>query len=147
MSHMPTCPYCGRRASLVGGDVIYITRPDLHNLKFWLCGPCDAYVGCHKAGAWCETRAGRITSDGTLPMGRLANAELREAKKAAHTAFDAHWLHENNRVRARRAAYARLAEALGLDVLDCHIGEFDVARCRQALAVVRGWAKPQHARI
>jgi len=43
----------------------------------YLCRSCDAYVGVHK---------------GTdKPKGRLANAELREYKKKAHSAFDPLW--------------------------------------------------------
>ena len=72
-----TCPYCNNPAVLVGGDVIYPHRPDLYEKKFWQCDPCDAYVGCHRPGVG--------YGDGTRPLGRLANAELREAKKNVHT--------------------------------------------------------------
>src|SRR5436309_3529676 len=41
----PACPYCGHFARLVGGDVIYPHRPDLSELWFWQCAPCDAHVG------------------------------------------------------------------------------------------------------
>lgn len=58
------CPYCERHAELVGGEVIYPHRPDLGSKKFWLCTPCNAYVGCH-AG-----------DDGTRPLGRLTAADL-----------------------------------------------------------------------
>ena len=135
----PRCPHCQSAAVLVNGLAIYPRRPDLKALKFWQCAPCDAYVGCHKPGAWVETRNGRIASDGTLPLGRLADAELRRAKKAAHAAFDVFWFYEDNKTRARRAAYARLAEAMGIEVHDCHIGEFDAAKCRQVRAIVNGW--------
>ena len=50
-----TCPYCSRRAMLVTGQVIYPHRPDLHDLNFWLCDHCKAYVGTHKAGLGWET--------------------------------------------------------------------------------------------
>ena len=41
------CPYCGKRAKIVTGDVIYPHRKDLADQKFHLCTPCEAYVGCH----------------------------------------------------------------------------------------------------
>mgnify|MGYP001068973319 CR=1 FL=1 len=126
-----TCPYCDRAAALVTGAVIYPHRPDLFGLKFWQCEPCDAYVGCHKAGA----RVGPgVISDGTLPLGRLANAALRRAKSAAHAAFDPLW---KSRVMKRREAYAWLAKELGISSANCHIGMFDVDACQAVVAVVK----------
>ncbi len=115
------CPYCGGQAKLVGGKAIYPHRADLHARKFWQCAPCDAYVGCHKPNP-------QLGFDGTQPLGRLANAELRKAKSAAHESFDPIWQEEH---MSRRAAYAWLAKALGIPVERCHIGEFDVALCRR----------------
>lgn len=42
------CPYCGSKTEYVDGTVIYPHRPDLANRKFYICRPCNAYVGCHK---------------------------------------------------------------------------------------------------
>jgi hypothetical protein len=118
------CPYCNRHAELVGGDVIYPHRHDLARKKFWLCTPCVAYVGCH------------VDGDGTKPLGRLANAELRAAKQAAHAAFDPLWSEgRHNRPYKRKAAYAWLAEQLGIDRKRCHIGEFDVETCERVVAI------------
>lgn len=119
-----SCDYCRRPAQLVGGDVIYPHRPDLAALRFWHCAPCDAFVGCHKAG--------NGYGDGTRPLGRLANAELRRAKSAAHEAFDPLW--KSGRM-SRRDAYARLAQKLGIHVRDCHIGMFDLAACQRVMAI------------
>ena len=120
------CPYCSQPASLVGGDVIYPNRLDLHSLKFWSCSPCRAYVGCHAKGALIQTHPVKKHSDGTVPLGRLANAELRAAKSRAHAAFDPLW---RGGPMFRPKAYAWLAEALGIERSECHIGEFDVAQC------------------
>ncbi len=68
----------------------------------------------------------------TESVGRLANAELRRAKSAAHAAFDPLW---QRRPTHRRDAYAWLAEQLGIAVRDCHIGEFDLELCRRVVAV------------
>lgn len=120
------CPYCDRPARLVTGSVIYPHRLDLIDLKFWQCEPCDAYVGCH--------RAGNGQGDGTKPMGRLANAELRRWRNAAHTAFDPLW--RSRRMR-RREAYGWLAKRLGVSVDNCHIGEFDVDGCKAVIAAMK----------
>lgn len=123
MRQAPKCDYCQRPAKLVTGAVVYPHRPDLFSRFFWQCEPCDAHVGCHEAG--------KGYGDGTRPLGRLANAELRRAKSAAHAAFDPIW--KSGRM-PRRDAYAWLAKELGVAVHNCHIGMLDVEGCR---AVVR----------
>jgi len=114
------CPYCGEKAKMVGGKEIYPHRPDLYQLNFYQCAPCDAYVGCHKTG------------DGKQPLGRLANAELRKAKSAAHAAFDPMW---KDGKKKRGSAYAWLSDQLGIDKRDCHIGMFDVETCRRVVEI------------
>ena len=123
-----TCPYCGKPAQLTTGDYIYPHRHDLADRHFWVCWPCDAYVGCHAKGA----QVGRVTSDGTLPLGRLANAALRKAKSRAHAAFDPLWRSGNMK---RRQAYGWLASQLGIPVDDCHIGMFNEQQCARVEAV------------
>lgn len=126
-----SCPYCGKHANLVGGDAIYPHRRDLYDLMFWQCAPCDAYVGCHKHGATVLVNKRQVRSDGTLPLGRLANAELRAAKSAAHRAFDPIW---KSGQLSRSAAYGWLAETLGMQKSECHIGMFDVGQCQAVVA-------------
>jgi hypothetical protein len=121
------CPYCGNHAALVGGARIYPSRPDLARLRFWLCAPCDAYVGCHKAGEWIP---GVGHSDGTLPLGRLADVRLRASKRRAHAAFDALW--KSGRMK-RRDAYRWLATRMGKQPEDCHIGMFGVDECSEVV--------------
>jgi hypothetical protein len=119
------CPYCDRPARLVKGRAIYPHRPDLAHRNFWRCDPCDAHVGCHNNG----------TKD--KPLGRLANAELRRAKQAAHAAFDPLW---KSGAMKRKEAYAWLAESLGIAEQNTHIGMFDVDSCRAVVAVVAAHA-------
>lgn len=116
------CPYCGKSAKLVGGDTIYPHRPDLYEKKFWLCRPCNAYVGCHKPN--------NGYGDGTRPLGRLANAELRDAKRSAHAHFDPIW---EKGGMARAQAYKWLASSLGIEPKNCHIGMFDVETCKKVV--------------
>ena len=109
------CPYCGSNAELKTGYHVYPHRPDLAHLKIWACDPCDAWVGTHK------------NSPTHAPLGRLANAELRKAKMAAHAAFDPLW---KNGQMTRKEAYKRLAEKMGLAKEKAHIGMFDVEQCK-----------------
>jgi hypothetical protein len=112
------CPYCGAESKKVTGRAIYPHRPDLYRKTFYQCAPCDAYVGCHP---------------GTVKaLGRLANAELRKAKSAAHRAFDDIW---RNKHMSRSQAYSWLAASLGIEKKDCHIGMFDVDMCMHVVAV------------
>lgn len=129
----PICPYCGLFSVLVKGDVIYPHRPDLYQLNFYQCAPCDAYVGCHKTGDWKK------------PLGRLANAELRQAKSAAHAAFDPVWQQRFEIKRAsdpaytksmaRGGRYKKLAQLMGIPKSECHIGMFDVEQCKTVVAL------------
>jgi hypothetical protein len=88
--------------------------------RFWLCHPCDAYVGCHPGT--------------TRPLGTPANADLRVLRSRVHAALDPLW--KGGRVR-RSEAYERLAVAMGIPGEECHVGMFDEARCRDALAAIR----------
>lgn len=118
----PKCPYCGDWSAKVTGADIYRGRPDLSHKTFYRCDPCNAHVGCHP---------------GTdTPLGTLANRELRRARSSAHKAFDPLWRNAEHRGEARRAAYARLAEALGIDGKDCHIAHFDEAQCARVVEIV-----------
>lgn len=124
----PKCLYCGRFSKRVTGKVIYPHRPDLHNLTFYQCAPCDAYVGCHKGG------------DGRKPLGRLANADLRAAKSAAHRAFDPMW-RDDSTFEKRHHAYAWLAGELGIGLGDCHIGMFDLEQCQKVVALCENYGR------
>lgn len=116
-----SCPYCGEAARLVTGRELYPHRPDLRSKRFWMCGPCEAWVGCHE------------NSPRHAPLGRLANAELRALKSRVHAAFDPLW---QRRLMTRRQAYRWLADALGIALNECHVGMFDPERCRRALELL-----------
>lgn len=121
------CPYCDKPAALVTGAAIYPHRPDLFGKKFWQCAPCKAHVGCHAAG--------NGEGDGTKPLGRLANDELRRWKSKAHAAFDPLW---KARTMRRKEAYGWLAQSLGISAANCHIGMFDVDLCKRTVEAVKG---------
>lgn len=110
------CDYCQHPAELVTGADIYPHRPDLADKSIWRCVTCAALVGCHPG-----------TDE---PLGRLANAELRKAKIAAHAAFDPVW--KSKRMR-RGEAYRWLSKELGIPLEQTHIGMFDVETCRRVV--------------
>lgn len=115
MIHAP-CPYCGAATAIRDSACIYGRSYGLA----LVCSNyprCDSFVGCHRSTG--------------LPKGTLANAELREARKQAHAAFDPLWREQHWN---RREAYAWLSRTLSIQPKDCHIGMFNVEQCR---AVVR----------
>lgn len=117
------CDYCGRPAELVDSKVIYGKS---YGHKCYLCRPCFAYVGCHKGT--------------NIPLGRLANAELRYWKMQAHAAFDPLWQYGKFR-GCRNAAYAWLAERMNLPVEKTHIGMFDVGQCKKAIHICNNFRR------
>lgn len=121
------CDYCGRRAEYVDSKVMYGKSYGM----IYLCRNCMAYVGVHK---------------GTdKPLGRLANAELRYWKKAAHAVFDPLW--QRGRFKGHRnAAYGWLAQKMCIPVEACHIGMFDVTRCRKAIQVINNETRGDYHR-
>lgn len=113
---MIKCPYCGKSARLTTGREIYPHREDLYSKNFYICSPCKAYVGCHPTNK--------------RPLGRLANAELRALRIEAHSYFDPIW---KDGKMTRTEAYNWLANKLGIRLDMCHIGMFEIARCRKVI--------------
>lgn len=124
------CPYCSEKAALVFGTEIYGEKvgPEAALRQYWLCRPCDAYVGVH------------ATSHHRYPLGRLANAELRQLRIEAHQHFDPLWeammsYRGWSRNRARTAAYAWLAKELNISIDHAHMGWFDADMCRRVIQI------------
>jgi hypothetical protein len=89
------------------------------NGKCYKCTKCDAYVGVHTGTK--------------VPLGRLADRELRELKKECHALFDPVW---RGRKLTRKIAYFRLAQALGIPSKECHFGWFDKEMLLQAKKIL-----------
>lgn len=103
------CPYCCSASKIVDSAEIYngTSYGMIH-----LCPQCGAYVGCYK-----NTYVG---------LGRLANKELRIAKKKAHHFFDQLWAHK---IHQRQLAYKWLSERLSIPKEFTHIGMSDLNQC------------------
>lgn len=119
------CDYCGQLAVLTTGRELYPHRPELSERRFYACAPCGATVGCHPGTE--------------QPLGRLANADLRRARSAAHAAFDPLW---KDGGISRTRAYRWLAAQLDVKSEACHIGLFDVPTCRRVVEVCRTISPP-----
>lgn len=115
------CGHCGCLVKLVHNSVIYGRAfgewPWAYQCSNQACG---AYVGVHP-----------LTD---LPLGTLATALIREARKRAKAEFNPLW--ESGRL-SRPKAYALLAERMGIPVNECHFAWFDVGRCHKALIAAR----------
>jgi len=112
------CPYCGKRAVLTTSKEIY--GKDYGPVYLCKCKKEWAYVGCHPGT--------------TKPLGRLADAQLRAAKKGAHRVFDKLWKRKGGN---RKKAYAWLAKQLDIPGKECHIGEMDVDLCMRVIEVCK----------
>lgn len=123
------CDYCGEPAELADDSLIYGKS---YGHKIWICCRCGAYVGCHR---------------GTdKPLGRLANDQLRQYKKAAHNAFDPLWK-SGRFINRRRDAYAWMAKAMGIPPEKAHIGMFDVPDCKKLIQIINEERDFLYARI
>lgn len=120
------CPYCGGAPEKVDSSEIYGKSYG----PIMLCRPCRAWVGFHKDG--------RV-------LGRLANAELREAKKAAHASFDELWRRKIakgfTKPIARALAYKWLSESMGTPPEHTHIGMFDAEQCGRVVELCKPYLK------
>ncbi|NNH76443.1 hypothetical protein HLH17_01825 [Acinetobacter sp. ANC 5380] len=109
---VPVCPYCSNQSNYISSKSIY------------RCDPCDAQVGVHK--------------DTTIPLGTMANKELRAMRKKAHSYLDPLWRYKAAsqniaKMKARKAAYEWLAKKMEIHVDDCHVGQFDTEQCQQVI--------------
>jgi len=111
------CPICGATAILRPASEIYgdSSRSD----QLYVCSnypSCRSYVS---------------TYPGTnIPMGTLADGDLRNLRIKAHRKFDAVW---KSGIMSRDNAYRWMADCLGLPLRDAHIAMFGEYRCKELI--------------
>jgi hypothetical protein len=122
------CPYCFEPTEYIDSKYVYSRSYGM----IYICKPCNAWVGVHK--------------DTNKALGRLANEELREAKKEAHKYFDQIaktglinkiWPTYLPNTSNRSKAYLWLSEQTGIPPDRCHIGMMDVEQCQKVVEVSR----------
>jgi len=107
------CPYCGSAVHLRSADGIY--KENSRNTQLYVCSKypaCDSYV--------------RAYPGTTVPVGSLANSQLRSLRTTTHRHFDK--LHETG-VMTRKEAYGWLAFMLQSPLSQAHIGYLSEYYC------------------
>jgi hypothetical protein len=111
------CPYCGNGVRKTRTTEIYGERYDYGHVLVCLNFPaCDAYVGVHKESG--------------IPLGTLANKELRFLRSRAHALFDPLW---QRKTMSRTEAYFMLQKILGISEDQAHIGMLDCGQCEKLI--------------
>ncbi|CAE6862471.1 hypothetical protein R69746_07890 [Paraburkholderia aspalathi] len=124
----PVCDYCGTKAALVrADDDTYPYREDHGPL--WLCASCEAWIGVF------------ARSKHHVPLGRLANSELRNWKARLHDALEplaAAKVRRDgcNLFEARARGMRWLADEMGLDDKHGNIHQLDVEQCKIAIGII-----------
>ena len=116
-----TCPYCNSPVKYTSHAEIYNGRTFSDWPFIYLCTnkPCGASVGVH---------------EGTNhPLGTLADQATKNARKAAHAAFDPIWKLARDKSKARAEAYQWLADQLDIEKWRCHISWFDISYCNKVV--------------
>ena len=103
------CPYCGGKAEWVTNEVIYGRRYGKSYMAYF-CALCNAYVGCH--------------NNTKVPLGTMANKELREWRIKAHAVIDPIWIANGHN---RRLIYQKLKVIFGGEF---HIGSSTKEDCK-----------------
>ena len=113
----PRCPYCGSHSVLRSADGIY--QDNRQNTMLYVCSrypACDSYVRVHPGTK--------------IPVGTMANRELRALRNEAHRNFDQ--LHKKG-LMSKEDAYHWLASILAAPLGQAHIGYLGEYYCRQVI--------------
>ena len=114
------CPYCRAKATLHPSSYVFGDAALSDNLLY-VCDrypACDSYVGAHR-----RTK---------LPMGTLADGDLRHKRIEAHKSFG--WLWESG-LMTKAQAYKWMQAKLGIRGEQAHIAKFNHYMCDQLIRI------------
>lgn len=117
---VPTiCPHCGSGVKMVNNVEIYGRQFGAWPFAY-RCESvsCDSYVGIHPKT--------------DIPIGTLATEPMRAARKLAKAAFSPLWEKQG---MDKDAAYAWMAEKMGLDMNHAHVGWFSIEQCNKLIEI------------
>ena len=106
VNYAPRCPYCGSTTVYRSATGIYKDNPN--DVMLYVCTNypnCDAYVQTQKGTA--------------IPLGEMANGELRALRNQAHRYFNKLYL---QKYMSKQDAYRWLSSILGVPLEKAHIG-------------------------
>lgn len=112
------CSYCGAQAMLRPACAVHGEKAKKDS-QLYVCSrypKCNAYVGAHK--------------NTLLPMGTLANGDLRHKRILAHKALDRLW---KDGAMKKWQAYKWMEAKLGLRSDQAHIAMFSEYMCDQLI--------------
>ncbi|CAM3390205.1 MULTISPECIES: zinc-finger-containing protein [Cupriavidus] len=133
----PVCDDCGAKANLArAGDETYPYLED-HG-PVWICTACQAWIGV------------RARSKHNAPLGRLANAALRERKSQLHDALEplvaAKMRRDGvNAFAARGKAMKWVIASLGMAVATPSIHALSLEQCEQAIQFIAEFQASRHS--
>jgi hypothetical protein len=113
------CPFCNSRVSLIDSAKVF-------GYSYGFIYLCDAYPKCD-ARVKCHPRT-------IIPMGTLADRELRRWRSLAHRKFDPLW--QSGVFSSRQAAYKWLSKAMRLPLERTHVAMFDIRQCQRAITLI-----------
>ncbi len=106
------CPYCGSIAIFRDGKYVY--GDSSKGEKLYVCSnypACDSYVGVHKGTS--------------LPLGTLANSELRNKRIRAHKLFDSIW---KNKLMSKKEAYRWIEISILPCCVICYVHKLTISK-------------------
>ena len=113
----PRCPYCGSHSTLKSAEGIY--KNNSRDTMLYVCKNypgCDSYV--------------RVQPGTKIPMGTMANGELRRLRTEAHWHFDQ--LYKRGYM-TKDDAYRWLAAILCVPLNQAHIGMLGEYYCKKVI--------------
>ena len=130
------CPYCGGTVQYRSADGIY--QENSRGTMLYVCShypECDAYVRVH-AGT-------------KIPVGSMANHELRALRRSAHHYFDQ--LYQSG-CMSKQDAYLWLADLIAAPLSQAHIGYLGEYYCKLVIEeskklLARRQTKPVFRRV
>lgn len=123
------CPYCGSSVVYRSADGIY--HDNSKNTMLYVCShypECDSYVRVHQGT--------------NIPVGSMANHELRTLRRTAHYYFDQLY---RSGYMTKQDAYQWLADLISAPISQAHIGYLGDYYCKQVIEQSRRLLKNKSA--
>ena len=121
------CPNCGAKATLHPASYVYDNSRSAGSYLY-VCNRypiCNSYVAAHRSTL--------------LPMGSLADAELRHKRIQAHRAFDRLW---RSGLMSKKEAYQWIQAEFGLHEEQAHIAQFGTYMCDRLIHACEQFRAP-----